>query len=148
MNRFNDNIKIFFEIGQLKSLVVMSYDIELSFSDIDFLNVVYHYKVDTIKEISHLTHFSPSLITKITKKLYAKGYIKVNYSEEDKRVKYIKLDKQGIQLIENINNELKSFFEKSFSNFKNEDIELFITMVRECHNEFIKMKNMRKGDRR
>lgn len=143
--RFNDNIGIFYEIGQLKAIILSNYAKELSTSDLDLLMIVNQKKIKSMKDIFSHTSFSPALVTRITKRLQHRDYLMIDASNKDKRIKSIQITDKGKLIVKIINRELKLFFKKSFANFTDEEIALFLKVVNACHLEFKKMSNNHQG---
>lgn len=141
MKRFNENIVLFYEMDKLKTFILQDIDADLSSLDIDLINFLYFYKLDSVKELCVLMGCKNNLVSKVIKRLYQKEYIDIEREIKDRRIKIIKLTDKGYTVAKILNERLHQFFIEAFKDFNNSEIELFIKMFNECSIKFKRMKN-------
>ena len=80
---------------------------DITFSQIRVLFLIYYSKdkIYTLKEIENVFHVSQQTIAGIVKRLEEKNLIYGFMDEEDKRIKRIKITKEGDELVCNIQRE-------------------------------------------
>ena len=80
---------------------------DITFSQIRVLFLIYYSKdkIYTLKEIENAFHVSQQTIAGIVKRLEEKNLIYGFMDEEDKRIKRIKITKEGDELVGNIQRE-------------------------------------------
>lgn len=147
MNRFNQNIALFYEMDELKPFLIQDMDSTLSSTDINMINILYFHQLDSVKDLCTTLGCSNALISKIIKRLYLNDYLNIENDAQDKRIKLIQLSEKGIKIAEALNKRLYDFFSVAFSQYSDDEIELFIQMFNECSSKFKKMKNERKFTR-
>ena len=90
----------------------------------------------TMKKISEITGKDKSTITPLINKLLELGYITKEKSDKDKRVTYIILTSEGIQIKDKYTAISDDIYATAYKDFSEEEKEIFLRLLKKMNNNF------------
>lgn len=91
----------------------------------------------TLKNLEKIFSFSQAAIAATASRLEVKGFVESHSSEEDKRIKYVRLTEKGKEVVKVAKTKLYDMENELFADFTAEEKQQFMSFLLKMHKKLI-----------